>query len=386
MAWLSRNFIYNNTQSQYTNVRCREICRGCVEALIRTGWLLDLNRHTGLSDIKEYGTGANFCCWYYMKSRQGAKLLVFYSYQNCSVPYLQVIATNGVRSTTDKVCDLCLAIIPPGSNSEFGTSPELENPKFIPDDSTYLAGDSSGSSKAYNVSGNNEWTFISDGETIAFFSKVTSTSFETRLWYSFIIGRLFDILSDPVNDTLSTAKYGIFGLKPTNRATNWNYNYFHTIMNYSSSNYPRILSDNAYNGAYYSSHSSMCFLPDGTRFSYPTLSSTAILGAYTVFGLFYPNVNTSYNNGLRRWLPIYGAICQQSPDSGQTITPGDGFKGVYNTNLMRCVSPILSYNQLLDNGNWIYVGGGLIIAWDPSNIVLPCTINTIIDTRDVNNN
>lgn len=395
MAWLSRNFIYFYSQGSSIVERCNAVCKGCTEALIRTGWLLDLTRHTDINDIKSYGSGNTYCCWYYLKSKTGAKLLVYYGYYTCSVPVAQVIANNGRRGSNDCVCDLCLAMIPPGSNSEFGSSITSENPKFIPDDSTYLTGATTNyrslSSKLYSSSTTPmEWVFVSDGETIAMFSS-KGTVFTSGLWYSFIIGKVFDVLSDPVNDNLPTAKYGTFGLTPSSSTgISLQYSDKHTIYtDGSDGDKLNILTVNDYGsgdyGQSYIHHSSMCFMPNGNRYIYPT-GYTSTLGTFSVQQITSMKVTTSYNHGLRRWTPIYGAICQQNPETGQTVTTGDGFKGVYDTNLMRCTSMYgLSYNQLLDNGNWIYVGGGLMLAWDPSNIVFPCTVNSAIDTRDENN-
>ena len=178
MAWLSRNFIYFYSQGSSIVERCDAVCKGCTEALIRTGWLLDITRHTDINDIKSYGSGNTYCCWYYLKSRTGAKLLVYYGYYTCSIPVAQLVASNGTRGSNDGVGDLCLAMIPPGSSSEFGSNITLENPKFIPDDSTYLTGRAYSSrnvqSKLYSSSSTPmEWVFISDGETIAMFSTKT---------------------------------------------------------------------------------------------------------------------------------------------------------------------------------------------------------------------
>lgn len=388
MAWLSRNFIYFYSQGSSIVERCNAVCKGCTEALIRTGWLLDLTRHTDINDIKSYGSGNTYCCWYYLKSKTGAKLLVYYGYYTCSIPAAQLVAPRGIRGSNDSVGDLCLAMIPPGSSSEFGNVLNLENPKFIPDDSTYLTGRAyyyrDVQSKLYSSSTTPmEWVFISDGETIAMFSTKGSGFTDSNVWPCFIIGKLFDVLSDTENDNLPTSKYGTFGLTK-NVDTGLPYNYRHTIYHDSNTWESQILTFGNYSD-YYSSHASMCFMPDGTRFVYPN-SYTKTLATYSPVELSYPNASTSYNHGLRRWTPIYGAICQQNPETGQTVTTGDGFKGVYDTNLMRCTSMYgLSYNQLLDNGNWIYVGGGLMLAWDPSNIVFPCTVNSAIDTRDENN-
>ena len=49
------------------------------------------------------------------------------------------------------------------------------------------------------------------------------------------------------------------------------------------------------------------------------------------------------------------------------VVQGDGFKGYLSTDVIRCVrADKFSRGQLFDGGQFVYVGGGIAIPWDPS--------------------
>lgn len=70
-----------------------------------------------------------------------------------------------------------------------------------------------------------------------------------------------------------------------------------------------------------------------------------------------------------RWTPCYLWVYAGDHDT-YGVVPGDGFKGYIDTDLIRGVNPNYSYGQQLDNGKFVYLGGGFIIGWDPSNTTL----------------
>ena len=384
MAWLSRNFIYFNGGTTY-QTRCQDICRGCAQALIRCGWLLDTDRHTDISDFKSEAGGTNkYAVWYYLKSRTGAKLLVYYNYYNKTLPTSQVVPLNSSYSSSSSyntLGDLCLAIIPPGSTDEFGNSPTVENPKFVPTSAGYAYGGCALNSyfysvAYYNIAYQQEWVFVSDGETIFTFAMMHDSASSVRVWPCYAIGKVLDVLANPLTDNLPTSKYGVFALCANDNGQSDNGN--HSIKGNS------ILLQSFNTG--YLQGSSFCFMPDGTPFQFSTGSISRAIACNSDEYLVGNYCSVSYQNGQRRWCPLSCYISQSNPATGQTITTGDGFKGYYDTDILRYVGTNnLSMYQLLDGGRFMYMGGGLAIAWDASNIVLPLQFNSNIDTRDENN-
>lgn len=69
-----------------------------------------------------------------------------------------------------------------------------------------------------------------------------------------------------------------------------------------------------------------------------------------------------------RWTPVYMYL--QGAHDTYYVVEGDGFKGFVDTDLLRGVNPNTSYGQQLDNGNFVYLGGGFAIGWDSSNTTL----------------
>lgn len=68
-----------------------------------------------------------------------------------------------------------------------------------------------------------------------------------------------------------------------------------------------------------------------------------------------------------RWTPVYMYL--QGARDTYYVVEGDGFKGFVDTDLLRGVDPHTSYGQQLDNGNFVYLGGGFAIGWDASNTI-----------------
>ena len=69
-----------------------------------------------------------------------------------------------------------------------------------------------------------------------------------------------------------------------------------------------------------------------------------------------------------RWTPCWMSLNAADHDT-YGVVPGDGFKGYVDTDLLRGVNPNYGYGQQLDGGNFVYLGGGFAIGWDPSNTV-----------------
>lgn len=70
-----------------------------------------------------------------------------------------------------------------------------------------------------------------------------------------------------------------------------------------------------------------------------------------------------------RWTPCYVYYATQD-QSTNGVVPGDSFKGFLDTDLIRGVNPQTAYGEVLGaNGEFVHIGGGFAIGWDPSNTV-----------------
>lgn len=378
-----RNFIWTGNGQSNTN-NAIAICKGCAKALIRCGWSLDSSTHNGIDDIKSYGSGNNYCCWYVLNGRteNGAKLLVFYNYQYRTVPQVQTWGYNGRSVSSWTTSDLCLAMIPAGSESTFGSDPTAENPKFIPNDATYLCGVTYDSNYCRSVAYNSnngavyEWCFLSNGiDSVFMYVRRDSVP---KL--SFGIGKLVDALSYPEVDNYPQSKYMVLQLSNYNSAGDYGTN----SADFGLRNFTTESNSESYN-LLSGDFSTFVFRGDGNRFLPQSSVSTSNCNLFSDMSLSNRYICSSYNNGQRRWSPFGVAICNRDPASGQVIHGADGFKGYLDTNKIRFVGTFnIQREQLLDDGNFIHAHNGLVLAWDSSNTIKLTYINSAIDTRNWN--
>lgn len=72
---------------------------------------------------------------------------------------------------------------------------------------------------------------------------------------------------------------------------------------------------------------------------------------------------------LGRIVPIACGICSTNP-AVYGVVPGDGFKGFLNTEILGYTTRgVYMKGQVFDDGKRIYLGGGVVMGWDPSNSV-----------------
>lgn len=377
-GFYARNYIFtgNGTQS---HDNAKAICKGCVQALLRTGWQLDTTKHSDIDDIKEKEDprGSNYySCWYCLRSKSaGAKLLVYYNYYYALIPAAQKTRFSGAESYPNScIRDIGLSIIPAGSNSEFGEDPTDEQNKFIPDDATYLTGIANNynyaNSWAYsNYNGRHyEFMFVSDGEETVFMF----TNYNNSNYTAFCIGKIIGTLSYPEIDTSVSAKYGVISL--TNSNSGGSSQQIGIMRSYTVGS-----SDDGLLGG---EHFSSVFLPNGKRTSFANTQSQQAVQLYTDYMQTNAKVCSSYNNGVRRWSALSIAICNQNPATGETISGADGFKGFVDSNVLRYLGTNnINENQLLDDGSFLYIGDGCAIGWDASNTINVLSPNGSIDTR-----
>lgn len=92
-------------------------------------------------------------------------------------------------------------------------------------------------------------------------------------------------------------------------------------------------------------------------------------------GIFYDSsselnsdrVSNSSITGFNRWTAIYIGVHSSDPTT-HYVVKGDGLKGYLDTNFLRHVrNSGYSFGQTFDDGNFVYIGNGLAMGWDPSN-------------------
>lgn len=204
-----------------------------------------------------------------------------------------------------------------------------------------------------------QMTIISDGARIIFDSS------SARLKY-FWMGSIFDTLAHPQEDVSRVAKYGILSL-------NWdssNYSSFTTLPTGEKVLYGGIVSKD-----YWSNYMS----PDYHGASvFANAAGEWIYGSYSASSAYRATLYAHYalsatacvpiTRGKARWLAIGMTSCSENINTTGYVVPGDGMKGWLDTDMIRAVCPTgLQTNYTLDNGNFVYVGNGLMMGWCPTN-------------------
>lgn len=204
-----------------------------------------------------------------------------------------------------------------------------------------------------------QMTIISDGARIIFDSS------SSRLKY-FWMGSIFDTLAHPTEDVSRVAKYGILSL-------NWdlsNYSSFGTLRTgeYVLSGSIKVKSDwSNYMRPDY--HGASVFANAAGEWIYGSYSASSAYRA-TVYAAdaLSATACVPITRGKARWLAIGMTSCSENINTTGYVVPGDGMKGWLDTDMIRAVCPTgLQTNYTLDNGNFVYVGNGLMMGWCPTN-------------------
>jgi hypothetical protein len=114
---------------------------------------------------------------------------------------------------------------------------------------------------------------------------------------------------------------------------------------------------------------SQIFKADGTMLSGVTAGTNErVQLRYDPYQAYNWCCNTVLSPG-GRWTPCYVYYATQD-QTANGIVSGDSFKGFIDTDLMRGVNPQTPLGQVLGaNGEFIHIGGGFAIGWDPNNTV-----------------
>ena len=203
-----------------------------------------------------------------------------------------------------------------------------------------------------------QMTIVSDGRRIIF----DGTSYRMK---TFWMGAIFDTLAHPTEDTSRVAKYGIFSLNDGG-----SYSSFTTLSTDERVLRPYIPKKSDWSSytdpEYFLAH---VFANAAGEWLHGTYDASSAL-RYPLYACdaLSASACTPITRGKARWLAIGMTSCSENINTSGYVVPGDGMKGWLDTDMIRAVCPTgLQTNYTLDNGNFIYVGNGLMMGWSADN-------------------
>ena len=344
-----------------SNARCMSIIKPAIESL---GWTLDTEYHP---DGWRDGTDVHA----YFKGTGGEKLFVSYAGSKSYTSNDGQARTyyKGCSSAYNSLDGLIVTMLPAPTD---GDTRDLawgadKSPIYVlarsdtPTEMLPVVADSCGSSSSFHkntLDVTYQMTIVSDGRRIIFDG--TSSRMKT-----FWMGAIFDTLAHPTEDTSRVAKYGIFSL-----GTNSDYSPF-TVLTTGE----RVLYGGIQTKSYWSNYTD----PDiHLAHVFANAAGEWIHGTYAAASAYRvplyastalsASACTPITRGKARWLAIGMTSVSENINTTGYVVPGDGMKGWLDTDMIRAVCPTgLQTNYTLDNGNFIYVGYGLMMGWSADN-------------------
>ena len=344
---------------ELSNAACMSKIKPAIESL---GWTLDTEYHP---DGWRDGTDVHA----YFKGTGGEKLFVSYAGSDYYRSQDGQARTYYKGYSSDALYGLIVTMLPAPTDSDtrdlaWGAS---KSPMYVlarPDTPTEMlpvVADSFRSSVSFHKNTLDtayQMTIVSDGRRIIFDG--TSSRMKT-----FWMGAIFDTLAHPTEDTSRVAKYGIFSL-----GTLSNYSSFGTIPTGEKVLASRIREKNYWSNytdpEYFLAHVFANAAGEWIYGKYDA-SSAYRVPLYAVDALS-ASACTPITRGKARWLAIGMTSVSENINNSGYVVPGDGMKGWLDTDMIRAVCPTgLQTNYTLDNGNFIYVGNGLMMGWSADN-------------------
>lgn len=344
---------------QLSNARCMSIIKPAIESL---GWTLDAEYHP---DGWRDGTDVHA----YFKGTGGEKLFVSYAGSSTYSSQDGQARTYYKGSSYEYLFGLIVTMLPTPTDSDardlaWGAD---KSPMYVlarpdtPSEMLPVVADSDYTSISFHKNTLDiayQMTIVSDGRRIIF----DGTSNRMK---AFWMGEIFDTLAHPTEDTSRVAKYGIFSL-----GNDVNYNSFSTLSTGEKVLDSRILNKD-----------------DWSRYSNPSYKLAPVFanaagewiyGKYDAASAYRIPLYARYalsasactpiTRGKARWLAIGMTSVSENINTSGYVVPGDGMKGWLDTDMIRAVCPTgLQTNYTLDNGNFIYVGNGLMMGWSAAN-------------------
>lgn len=342
-----------------SSAQCMSKIKPAIESL---GWTLDTEYHP---DGWRDGTDVHA----YFKGTGGEKLFVSYAGSRSHTSQDGQARTYYKGSSYDNLYGLIVTMLPAPTDSDtrdlaWGAD---KSPMYVlarsdtPTEMLPVVADSCDTSISFHKNTLDtayQMTIVSDGRRIIFDGTASRMK-------SFWMGEIFDTLAHPTEDTARVAKYGIFSL-----STHSSYNSFSTLSTGEYVLYGRILSKSDW--SQYSKPSyklAHVFANAAGEWIHGTYdASSAYRQPLYACDALSASACTPITRGKARWLAIGMTSVSENINTSGYVVPGDGMKGWLDTDMIRAVCPTgLQTNYTLDNGNFIYVGNGLMMGWSADN-------------------
>lgn len=345
---------------------------GVTDQLLKMGWELD-ERHTDASTpLIIYSSNDTAFYSYYgafiLKNSAGAKLLVAYGggkFSDATDALSKTFGDFGCSTSAISTPDarhiqggLIMSMIPPESDEDFIILGENQGCS-IPDVATRVVSTVHYRGNAvYPFSFSEETTeligtyhLLSKGNVVIVIAK--SSKFDAKIRRGFIVGEIFGTLAHSADSGIGCR----FGALELSGGTNIFREYV------STGTWTGIPLDSDF---YVNTYTSA---PRPQSMAFSRADGSHVYGEQIAIMRDEEQLNTSicsYSGSTARYVPFW--MAEKSPNPSETgVITDDGFKGYLNTDIIRCVrSDKFSRGQLFDGGQFIYIGGGVVIAWDPS--------------------
>lgn len=346
---------------------------GIVDQLIKMGWVLDERHSDAQTPLVIYSSTNTTYYSYYgafiLRNTAGAKLLVSYGggkfsdYGEFSNKTFGKLGSSTSIITTSRdhtLGGLMMSMIPPGSNDDFTILGENSG-CTIPDDATRVvstihASGAHGLPVSFNERNDTitgTYHLLSKGNVVVVVSKCSS--YEIRYRRGYIVGEIFGTLAHDADSGIG-CRFGAFEL--------CGYGVSNEFQNISgTSGMTGIVLDSIYSVNKYANS------PRDQSMTFRRADGSHVYGNQIVVLQDVNQLDTlicSNDGNSARYVPFWMAESSINP-SETGVIKGDGFKGYLSTDVIRCVrADKFSRGQLFDGGNFVYVGGGIVIPWDPS--------------------
>ena len=346
---------------------------GIVDQLIKMGWSLDERHNDAQTPLVIYSSTDTPYYSYYgafiLRNTAGAKLLVAYGggyFSNYGESSKSTFGNFGYSTGTNAArsdhthAGLMMSMIPPGSNGDFTILGENSG-CTIPDDATRVVSTiHTSGAQAFPMSFNDTgdsitgtYHLLSKGNVVVVVSKCST--YDTKYRRGYIVGEIFGTLAHDTDSGIG-CKFGAFEL--------CGYDYGQEYQGSSdTSGVTGIPLDSIYSVNKYVNS------PRNQSMTFRRADGSHVYGEKIVVLQDVNQLDTlicSSDGSTSRYVPFWMAESSINP-SETGVIPGDGFKGYLSTDVIRCVrADKFSRGQLFDGGNFVYVGGGIVIPWDPS--------------------
>lgn len=371
-------------------IRQREefIVKGIAQALIDadTGWALDTAKNatiTAFVDIPTKSSSIKSPGLYLKNATSGCKLFVSYNGRSPSggiaaAEGCSVTAYNSSKNTEEiGLNGLVFSIISDSSTDDFTVPSSTDATLSVPFSATRLActvtnypsySTYTGTISQQNASG------------VVYRYGVLSTPFCIAILIQknikLAVGRVLGELAHE-DDALASAKYGVVyfsrcydvqePMNTTNSSTTSAGGGSYSCYGNNPSGLAKYNADASTSSTPYWGGMSCISKADGT---WVCNTSDTVVSYYAANVPFYRNSSISYAtaNNTKRWMPF---ICYIQTGDLQTngVVPGDGIKGLLDTDLFRYVPA--TANTLLDNGAFYVLNPMLTIGWSGGSNLPP---------------